>query len=114
LTTTSIAPACLAARITPWVIWAGRRGILVSHSTVLPIAAVTMPPRDDGLAPPLHLSGASYLRIPRPDDLQICPSGVAPWPLEKARAAGEAACIVIGFSHDDKGAGADSTQPQFR
>jgi len=34
--------------------------------------------------------------------------------LETAKAAGEAACIDIGFSHDDIGAGADSTQPQFR
>ena len=44
LTTTSLAPACLAARITratsAWVSYAGRRGILLSHSADLPNAAV--------------------------------------------------------------------------
>jgi hypothetical protein len=87
--------------ISAWVIWAGRRGILVSHSTVLPIAAVTMPPRAMMGSrhpfifrePTSSANSPSYLRIPRPDDLQICPPGVAPWPLEKAKAAGEAACI---------------------
>jgi hypothetical protein len=43
--------------------------------------------------PTSSANSPSYLRIPRPDDLQICPPGVAPWPLEKAKAAGEAACI---------------------
>jgi hypothetical protein len=77
--------------------------------------------RDDGLAPPLHLWGAdefSELAAVSSDRSARRLANLSSWgcsmALETAKAAGEAACIDIGFSQDDIGAGADSTQPEFR